>query len=58
MSKVSKKNTLNIKGVIYIEDKVISLEDENGELVAISDFAGEFDGKEVSLSIAYAEEIE
>lgn len=57
MSKINKKHTLNIKAVLYVEDNVISFEDENtGEVIPVASLAQEFDGRECSLAIAYAEE--
>lgn len=57
MSKINKKHTLNIKAILYIEDNTISFEDENtGEVIPVASLAQEFDAKECTLSIAYAEE--
>lgn len=59
MSKVTKKYNLNIKGVLYIEDDVISVEsEETGALMPIAAFAEDFNGKECSLSIAFVKDIE
>ena len=57
-SKFARKYNFNAKGVMYIEDGVISVEnEETGELVEIHEFLNDFIGKEVTLSVAYAEDI-
>ena len=57
-SKFARKYNFNAKGVMYIEDGVISVEnEETGELVEIHEFLNDFVGKEVTLSVAYAEDI-
>ena len=59
MSKVTRKYNLNIKGVLYIEDDIISVEsEETGALMPVAAFAEAFNGKECTLSIAYAEDCE
>ena len=59
MSKFQKKYNFNAKGILYIEDGIICIEHEDsGELVNIHELLGDFVGKECSLSIAYAEDIE
>ena len=59
MSKFQKKYNFSAKGVLYIENNVISIEnEETGELVNILDHLGDFDGKECTISVAYAEDIE
>lgn len=57
MSKINKKHTLSIKAILYVEDNIISFEDANiGEIIPVASLAQEFDAKECTLSIAYAEE--
>lgn len=57
MSKINKKYTLNIKGMLYVEDDIISVEiEDTGELVSIASFLSDFDNKECTLTVAYAEE--
>lgn len=59
MSKFQKKYNFSAKGVLYIENNVISIEnEETGELVNILDHLVDFDGKECTISVAYAEDIE
>lgn len=59
MSKFQKKYNFNAKGVLYVEDGVISIEhDESGELVNIPELLSDFIGKECTLTVAYAEDIE
>ena len=58
MSKFSHKYNFNAKGILYIEDGAIHVENEStGELVKISDMLQDFHGKECTLSVAYSEEI-
>jgi hypothetical protein len=57
MSKINKKHTLSIKAILYVENNVISFEDANtGEVIPVASLAQEFDARECTLSIAYAEE--
>lgn len=59
MSKFQKKYNFSAKGILYIEDGVISIENsENGVLVNILDHLDDFNGKEVTLTVAYAEDVE
>lgn len=59
MSKFQKKYNFNAKGILYIEDGVISIEnEENGELVNISELLEDFVNKECTLTVAYAEDLE
>jgi len=56
MSKINKKYTVSAKGILYIENGVISVEnEETGELIQVSDLLDDFSGKECSLTVAYAE---
>ena len=57
MSKFQSKYTFNAKGILYIEDGVISVENsETGECVPITPFIENFNGKECAISINYAED--
>lgn len=59
MSKFQKKYNFNAKGILYIEDGVISIEnEENGELVNIPELLEDFVNKECTLTVAYAEDLE
>ena len=59
MSKFQKKYNFSAKGILYIEDGVISIENsETGELVNIIDHLDDFNGKEATLTVAYSEDIE
>jgi hypothetical protein len=59
MSKFQKKYNFNAKGILYVEDGVISVEnEETGALVNIPEHLGDFIGKECTLSVAYAEDVE
>ena len=56
---MNKKYTFSAKAVMYIEDDNIYIEhEETGELIPVASLLEEFSGKECSLSVAYAEEIE
>lgn len=59
MSKFARKYNFNAKGILYIEDDVIFVENsETGELVSVSELLSDFVGKECTLAVAYAEDIE
>jgi hypothetical protein len=59
MSKINKKYTVSAKGIMYIEDGIISVENENtGELIQVADLLEDFNEKECSLTVAYAEDYE
>ena len=59
MSKINKKYTVSAKGIMYVDDGVISIENsETGALIEVADLLNDFNGKECSLSVAYAEDIE
>ena len=58
MSKFARKYNFNAKGILYVEDGVISVEnEETGELVNIPELLSDFIGKECTLTVAYAEDI-
>lgn len=58
MSKFQKKYNFNAKGILYVQDGVICVENsETGELVKIPELLDEFVGKECSLAIAYADDV-
>ena len=59
MSKFARKYNFNAKGILYIEDGVIHIEnEETGALVNIVDLLADFHGKECTLTVAYAEDVE
>lgn len=59
MSKFARKYNFNAKGILYIENGVIHIEnEESGELVNIVDMLTDFHGKECTLTVAYAEDVE
>lgn len=59
MSKFARKYNFNAKGILYIEDEVLYIENsETGELVSISELLNDFAGKECTIAVAYAEDIE
>ena len=59
MSKINRKYTVSAKGMLYIEDGVISVENaETGELVSVASLLDDFNQKECSLTVAYAEDYE
>lgn len=53
MSKVVKKKSLSIKGVLNVnkDENTILVEIEDGETLELADLAQEYDGSEVSISI-------
>ena len=58
MAKFTKKNTLTIKGIYNIEDKKIFVEIEDVETpVDLADASAEFQGKEITLTIAQNTEL-
>lgn len=58
MSKFQKKSSFSAKGILYVEDGQIKVEnDETGELVDISEELSEFVGKECSVSVAFTEDL-
>lgn len=59
MSKFSNKYNFSAKGILYIENGALCIENENtGELVNIAEMLKDFHQKECTLSVAYSEEIE
>lgn len=56
-SKISKKQTLSVKGVLSVENDIPMFEFEEMEPVALIDLIRSFDGQEVSLSVSYVEEL-
>lgn len=53
MSKVVKKKSLSIKGVLNVnkDENTILVEIEDGEILELADLAQEYNGLEVSISI-------
>ena len=59
MSKFQKKYNFNAKGILYVEDGGLFIEnEETGALVNILEHLEDFHGKECSLTVAYAEDVE
>lgn len=56
-SKISKKQTLSVKGILSVENDIPMFEFEEMEPVALIDLLRSFDGQEVSLSVSYVEEL-
>ena len=59
MSKISKKKSISLKGIVSItEDNQIVFEVEDmPEVVELSNLLDDFDGQEISLSVNQTEEI-
>ena len=59
MSKFQKKSSFNAKGILYVEDGVLSIEnEETGALVKVCDHLDEFNGHECTVAISFAEDVE
>lgn len=59
MANITKKYTLNAKGILDIEPTSVGIEiPDTGEIVALSELLEDFDGKSIKLSVAYDEEYE
>ena len=57
MANISKKYTLNGKGILVIDNGIVGLEDvDTGELIEFKDLLADFKDKGVKLSINYDEE--
>ena len=57
MANISKKYTLNGKGILVIDNGIVGLEDvDTGELIKFKDLLADFKDKGVKLSINYDEE--
>lgn len=57
MANISKKYTLNGKGILVINNGIVGLEDvDTGELIEFKDLLADFKDKGVKLSINYDEE--
>lgn len=57
MANISKKYTLNGKGILVIDNGIVGLEDvDTGELIEFKDLLVDFKDKGVKLSINYDEE--
>lgn len=57
-SKINKKYGADVKGILFIEDGVLSVEVEDvAGPVILSDFFQDFADKEVKITIAYGEEL-
>ena len=57
MSNITKKFSLNAKGILSIEDNVIGIEDvDTGEFINLVELLEDFNEKSVKLSINYDED--
>jgi len=55
MAKFTSKYSFNAKGILHIEEDVLTMEStDTGELIPISQFLEDFDQKECTISINYA----
>ena len=58
MSKINKKMSVNIQGILDLRNGVIKLEVEDiDEPVVFSELIKEFDGKSVKISLSYGEDL-
>ena len=58
MSKVNKKYAVSIKAIFYVENGVVKFENsDTGELMPLAPLLEDFDGKECTLSVTFAEEV-
>lgn len=58
MAKVSKKSAFTAKGVLTIEDGAMLIQVEDvDELLNLADYAQDFDGQEISISITQVTDI-
>ncbi|MEG0580240.1 MAG: hypothetical protein RR490_10030 [Niameybacter sp.] len=57
-SKINRKYGADVKGILSIEDGIITVEVEDVDTpVTLSDFFKDFSDKEVKITIAYGEEL-
>ena len=57
-AKISKKNTLTVKGTLDLSDGIVKIEVEGkAEPVVLADIAKEFDGLDIKLTVDYGEDI-
>lgn len=54
---VTTKSSLTAKGILNLGDNDILLEIEDGEAISLEDLLKDFDGKDVSISVANSNEI-
>ena len=54
---VTTKSSLTAKGILSLGDNDILLEIEDGEAISLIDLFKDFDGKDVSISVANSNEI-
>ena len=58
MAKFSNKYNFSAKGILYVEENILSVESaETGELIPIAQFLEDFNGKECAITINYTENI-
>lgn len=59
MANIMRKYRLNAKGILAIEEGVVSIENtETGELINFSELLEDFKDKSVTLNISYDEDYE
>lgn len=59
MASIVKKYSLNAKGILAIEDGVVSLENvDTGEMIPLETLFEDFKDKTVKISVAYDEDFE
>jgi hypothetical protein len=57
MANITKKYSINAKGILSIDDDTIGIEDvDTGEFIAFADLLVDFDGRSIKMSINYDEE--
>lgn len=57
MANITKKYSINAKGILSIDDDTIGIEDvDTGEFIAFADLLADFDGRSIKMSINYDEE--
>jgi len=54
---VTTKQSLTAKGILNLGDNDIFLEIEDGEAISLIDLLKDFDGKDVSISVANSNEV-
>lgn len=57
MANITKKYSINAKGILSIDDDTIGIEDvDTGEFIDFADLLADFDGRSIKMSINYDEE--
>ena len=59
MSKFNKKCTVSAKGILSVNGDIIAIENtDTGELIPVATLLDDFDGRDCSITVAYAEDID